>query len=151
LVVQALATVLAAVCVGVVWRRGVSLPIRAAVLLAATPVAVPIVMFYDLMLSGVAIAWLVRAARADGFLPWSKTLLAVAYVMPLVAGNLQGANHWFVAPIAAASVLGLAVAAAVRTRHSVQSDGVIIRGSRVAAACSTITSGAVLGTPGVQT
>jgi hypothetical protein len=92
LVMQALATVLAAVCVGVVWRRGTSLPIRAAILSAATPVAVPIVMFYDLMLSGLAIAWLVRAGRADGFTPWGKTLLMLSYIMPLVSGNLQGAR-----------------------------------------------------------
>jgi hypothetical protein len=112
--VQAIVTLCAAVVVGIVWRRRLSLPIRAAVLLAAIPVATPIVMFYDLMLSGLAIAWLVRAGQARGFAPWTKTLLAVSFVLPLLSGNLGGIDHWLIAPIEAALVLALAATAAWR-------------------------------------
>lgn len=113
-IVQAVATLGAAVLVGIVWRRRLSLPIRAAVLLAAIPVATPIVMFYDLMLSGVAIAWLVRAGRTSGFAPWTKTLLAVSFVLPLLSGNLSGVDHRLIAPAAAALILALAAVAAWR-------------------------------------
>jgi len=147
--VQAVATAGAGVLVGIVWRRKLSLPARAAVLLAATPVAVPIVMFYDLMLSGVAIAWLVRSGE---FAPWTKTLMATAFVLPLVSGNLSGTAHWFIAPVAAWLVLALAVAAAWRERRRAgQSDGVMTCGNRVAEARSTITPGAAPVGLGVQT
>ena len=104
----------AAILVGIVWRRGLSLPVRAAVLLAAIPVATPIVMFYDLMLTGVAIAWLVQAGRTSGFAPWTRTLLAVAFVLPLLSGNLGGVDQWLIAPAAATLVVVLAACAAWR-------------------------------------
>lgn len=113
-VMQAVVTLGAAALVWIVWQRRLSLPIRAAVLLAAIPVATPIVMFYDLLLSGVAIAWLVRAGRTNGFAPWTKTLLAVAFVLPLLTGNLGGVDHWLLAPATAALVLALAVIGAWR-------------------------------------
>jgi hypothetical protein len=149
--VQALATLLMAVLVGVVWRRGLSLPVRAAVLLAATPVAIPIIMFYDLMLTGVAIAWLVCAGRTSGFAPRSKSALAAVFVLPLLSGNLQGAAHWLIAPTVAMLGVALAIAAAWRDRHAGQSDGVMMRGSLVADARSTMTPGAVPGALGVHT
>jgi len=135
MIVQACATLGAAVLVGIVWRRRLSLSVRAAVLLAATPAAVPIVQFYDLMLAGVAIAWLVRAGRTSGFAPWTQTLLAVAYVLPLFSGNLGGVDHWLVSPVTATLVLALAVAAAwreLRLQHSV--PGRMTEASRMGAA-----------------
>jgi hypothetical protein len=113
-IVQAVATLGAAVLVGIVWQRRLSLPVRSAVLLAAIPVATPIVMFYDLMLAGVAIAWLVQAGRTSGFAPWTRTLLAVSFVLPLLSGNLGGIDHWLIAPVTAALVLALAATAAWR-------------------------------------
>ena len=113
-IAQAIVTLGAAVLVGLVWRRRLSLPIRAAVLLAATPVAVPFFQFYDLLLAGVAIAWLVRAGLASGFAPWTKTLLAVSYVLPLLSGNLGGVDHWLIAPATAALVFSLAATAVWR-------------------------------------
>ncbi len=113
-IVQAIVTLGAAILVGIVWKRGLSLPVRSAVLLAAIPVATPVFMFYDLVLDGVAIAWLVQAARASGFAPWTKTLLAVSFVLPLLSGNLGGVDQWLIAPAAAALVLALAATAAWR-------------------------------------
>lgn len=46
-----------------------SLPVRAAILLAATPLAAPVAMFYDLILSGMALAWLVRWSEGRRFPP----------------------------------------------------------------------------------
>jgi hypothetical protein len=130
-IVQAAVTMGTAVLVGIVWRRNLSLPVRSAVLLAATPVAVPIVMFYDLMLAGVAIAWLVRGGRTVGFAPWTKTLLVVAFVLPLLSGNLGGVDQWLIAPAAAALVLFLAGTAAVRELKSRRPSTLSIAGSGV--------------------
>lgn len=121
MIVQAGVTLAAAVLVGVVWRRRLSLSVRAAVLLAATPVAVPIVQFYDLLLAGVAIAWLVRAGGTRGFAPWTKTLLAAAYVLPLFSGNLGGIDRWLVSPVTAMLVFALAATAAWRELRLQQS------------------------------
>ena len=81
-VVQAIATLLAACAVALVWRPGARapLPLRAAVLLAATPVAVPVLMFYDLMLVFVALVWLSRVPpagmRRGGRWRWRRCFLA---------------------------------------------------------------------------
>jgi hypothetical protein len=114
-IVQACASAGSAVLVGWVWRRQPSLPVRAGVLLAAVPVATPICLFYDLMLDGVAIAWLVAAGRRFGFPPWTRTLLLAGFALPLVSGNLAGTTHWLIAPAAALSVL---LAAALTARQA---------------------------------
>ena len=96
--VQAAMTVFAAVMVGVAWRRGVRLPVRAAMLIAATPVAVPVFMFYDLMLVGVALAWMVRAGRESGFPAFHKTGLTILFVLPILSGNLDPHARLLIAP-----------------------------------------------------
>jgi hypothetical protein len=113
-VVQAICSLGAAVLVGVVWQRRLSLPVRAAVLAAAVPAAAPIIMYYDLMLAGVAVAWLVKAGQSSGFAPWTKTLLAMAFLLPLFSKNVGDAHYWPVAPATAALVLSLAATAAWR-------------------------------------
>jgi alpha-1,2-mannosyltransferase len=57
------------------WWRRPSRNLRAATLLSATLLAVPLALLYDKLLLLVAIGWLVRDARRDGFLPWEKTVL----------------------------------------------------------------------------
>lgn len=112
--VQGGAALLCAALVAVVWRRGASLPSRAAVLAAATIVAIPVVLFYDLVLGAVAGAWLVRAGRESGFLPWQKLLLAMLYLTPLVARSVATSWHFALGPVAALALLALAAAAAWR-------------------------------------
>lgn len=78
--VQAVFSILAAVIVLIVWYRRASLPARAAVLAAATLVAVPLSLLYDLMLGAVAGCWLLRDRGRDAA-PWEKTVLAIVYVV----------------------------------------------------------------------
>jgi hypothetical protein len=114
LFVQAAATVLAAACVGLAWRPRwqLGLPVRAAVLLAATPVAVPMLMFYDLTLVLVALVWIGRVRLAGGFPRWLAPVSAIVFAGPLLSGNLGGNAHWMVAFAVAsvAFVLTLSVA-----------------------------------------
>ena len=72
----------AAAVVGLLWRRRGPLPLRAAALLAAGLVAAPMALFYDLMLALVALCWLVRQGRETGFPPWSRSVMAVCWLLP---------------------------------------------------------------------
>lgn len=107
-VIQGLVTLMVSIAVGFAWKRNVSLPARAAILIAATPLAIPVVMFYDLMLVGVAMAWLVRAGWTGGFPPWHRTALGVVFLMPLLSGNLDGDSKLLIAPLTALGGFALA-------------------------------------------
>jgi len=104
--VQVGATLAAGLLVAAVWRRGLSLSIRAATLAAATHVAIPVVLVYDLMLAAIAAAWLIR--DESGLPVWEKAVLAVLFVLPLNARGIAEAWHLPVAPLIALALLALA-------------------------------------------
>jgi len=117
-VVQAVAAAIAAIFVAIVWRRNLSLPIRAASLISATLVAVPLALFYDLVIAGVAAAWLLRG-DGEHRLPEQATLvLAGLYVLCL---NPRGiAADWHV-PIGMLIVVALTMlTAAVAARRAMR-------------------------------
>ncbi len=107
--VQAAASLIVAGIVAYVWRHGASLPVRAAVLIAGTAVAVPIVMFYDLMLDGIAIAWLLRAGQTADMPPWHRSAIAVLFLLPMLSGNLGEGSNLLLPPITALGCFVLAV------------------------------------------
>jgi hypothetical protein len=107
--VQAAVTLFAVAWAAIVWARDLSLPIRAATLIAATIVSIPVILFYDLMLGAVAMMWLVRSARATGFADWEKTILALLYVLPLLSGHLGNGWQPMMAPLFAALLFALCV------------------------------------------
>jgi alpha-1,2-mannosyltransferase len=113
-IVQTLAVLAMAGLVALVWRRDLSLPTRVATLAAATLVAMPVVLFYDLMLAAVAGAWLVRAGRETGFLPWEKMTLAVLFIIPMLSRSIGIAWHLPIGPLATAV---LVVCAGRRASH----------------------------------
>jgi len=90
--------------VAIVWRRGLALPIRAAVLTAATLVAIPVALMYDLMLAGVAAAWLVR--DPDGLTGRDKVILAALFLLAMIPPGLAEASHLPSGPMVALSLLG---------------------------------------------
>ena len=114
--VQAGATVTAGLLVGFLWRGNRSLPIRAATLAAATLVAIPVVLIYDLMLAAIAAAWLIRD---DSRLPaWEKTVLAGLFVLSLDPRSIAEAWHLPIAPLVASAMLALAAVHAFRGEAS---------------------------------
>jgi hypothetical protein len=113
-IVQGAASLAAAALVAIVWRRGLSLPVRAATLAAATLVALPLILFYDFVLAAVALAWLVRAGRRTGFLPWERLVLAVVFVTPMLARGVGTSLHMPIGAIAAYALLGLCAVRAKR-------------------------------------
>ena len=120
--VQASTTLAAGLLVGFVWRGGRPLPIRAATLAAATVVAVPVILVYDLMLAAVAAAWLTR--DEGGLSTAEKTILAALIVLSLDPRGIAEAWHVPIAPLVAIAVLALAAIHA-------------FRGEGSAAACAT--------------
>ncbi|HUE18516.1 MAG TPA: hypothetical protein VMQ63_01995, partial [Stellaceae bacterium] len=97
-----------------VWWRDCSLEVRAATLLAATLLAVPVVLLYDLMLAAMAALWLLRTARRSGFLPWEKTSIVLIFIVPLLTLGLGQSWHVPVAPLAAILLLANALRRAQR-------------------------------------
>jgi alpha-1,2-mannosyltransferase len=103
--VQAGATLSAGLLVGFVWRSGRALPIRAATLAAATLVAIPIILIYDLTLAGVAAVWLVRARGGDELPVWEKVALAGAFLLLLNPRGLAEVSHVPIAPLVAVTLI----------------------------------------------
>lgn len=99
---QALAGLAAAGIVGWVWRRRAALPLRAASLIAGTLLSVPLALIYDLLLLAVCLAWLVRLAKQEGYLPWEKSLYLTVYAIGLAAlpvGQTLGLPLGVIAPL----------------------------------------------------
>jgi alpha-1,2-mannosyltransferase len=110
--VQAITTLTAGLLVAVVWRHGLSLPIRAATLAAATLVAIPVVIVYDLMLAAIAAAWLIR--DESGLPAWEKVVLAGLFILPFNARGMAEAWQLPIAPLIALTLLALAAVHAFR-------------------------------------
>jgi alpha-1,2-mannosyltransferase len=106
---QAIVAALMALLIALIWRRVRPLPLRAASLLAATLLAVPLVLLYDELLVLVAVGWLVGAARETGFLPWEKIVLASTYGLTLVLWHVGAGLHVPLGPVINLAILILCV------------------------------------------
>ena len=113
---QGVATLGAALLVAVIWRWRVSLPVRAAALIAATTVSVPVILLYDLMLIVVAVAWLVRAGRETGFLPWEKAAVLAAFAAALATRSAGLTVH---VPLALMADVVLIAVIGIRAQHEI--------------------------------
>jgi alpha-1,2-mannosyltransferase len=112
--VQAAMAMLVIVAVCWTWWRDPGPATRSAVLVAGILLSIPLALVYDLVLLTVAMAWLVRAGREDGFRIWEKSALFFCYLVPLVGRDLGHHFHVPVFPLAPAAILVLAVARAHR-------------------------------------
>jgi alpha-1,2-mannosyltransferase len=107
--VQACVTGAMVLVVGWAWRAGADRAQRGATLLAATMLAVPLALLYDKLLLLVAIGWLVRDAKRDGFLAWEKTVLLLVFVGSI--GEYAVGSAWGLplGPLTSLAVLALGV------------------------------------------
>jgi len=115
--IQIVVSLAAAAIVAWIWRRGASLPVRAAALAAGTLLAVHLALLYDLLLLLLAIAWLVRAGRAGGFLPGEKFIFVCVYLVPLGIRSVANLALIPLGPLATGAVLALCV---MRTRNELR-------------------------------
>lgn len=107
--VQIIVTIAMAGLVAFIWHRGVLRPIRCASLLAATLLAVPLALIYDMLLALVAIGWLVREASEHGFLPWEKIMLLATYPMSLMIWTVGSVWNVSLGPVITLTILSLCV------------------------------------------
>ena len=107
--VQGLATLLSALLVIRTWHRPVAFELKAAILLLGTLAATPYVMDYDLMLLAPALAFLVRHGMKTGFLPYEKTLMFCAWLVPLLARGIAQMTGLFPGCVIVLLLLGVTV------------------------------------------
>lgn len=105
-VVQAIATAAAIAVVAVAWYRDLALPLRAATLIAATLIAVPLALVYDLLLAAVAVAWLYRSE--SGLLPTERLVVAGSYLLSLVPDQIGDILRVPAGPCVAMAILIIA-------------------------------------------
>jgi hypothetical protein len=91
-IVQGAASVVAVGSVAWIWRCSTDRDLKAALLLVATLLASPHVLDYDLMILAPAIAFMVAAGAARGFCDDEITLLAAAWIAPLLARGIAGST-----------------------------------------------------------
>jgi alpha-1,2-mannosyltransferase len=91
-IVQGAASVVAVGSVAWIWRSSTDRDLKAALLLVATLLASPHVLDYDLMILAPAIAFMVAAGAARGFRHYEITLLAAAWIAPLLARGIAGST-----------------------------------------------------------
>jgi len=113
-VTQAFVTGSMLLLVAWVWRPGQSRALRAAAILSATLLAVPLALLYDGLLLLVAIGWLVREGREHGFLPWEKTTLLSVYAASMADYAAGSAWHLPLGPLVSLAVLLLALRRCLR-------------------------------------
>ena len=81
----------AAVCgTAWVWRSSGDRDLKAALLIIATLLASPHVLDYDLMMLAPAIAFTVSAGIANGFRDYEISVLAAAWIVPLLSRSIAG-------------------------------------------------------------
>lgn len=98
--VQAGVALVAAVAVAVLARRGASGFATGAALAAGAALTSPFLLDYDLLILAVPMAYVV--SRPGGFLPWEKSVLAAAFILPIVARPIAGSLGLPLAPVVTA-------------------------------------------------
>lgn len=102
-----------AILVAVVWWGRSSVALKSTILIAATLLALPVILFYDLTLAAVALAWLWRESVGENgqsrFLPWEKSIFVLVFAVPIVSRGLGHAGHIPIGPSAAFGILLLSV------------------------------------------
>jgi hypothetical protein len=103
--VQAL--VIAAAIAGLVWlrRRAPGSGAQGPAMIVAALIASPFLLDYDLAILAAPMAWMLREGARGGFLPWEKTTLAAAFVLPAVSRTLATQAHLPLAPFVMAALL----------------------------------------------
>jgi hypothetical protein len=91
-VLQGIAMLSISAALAWLWRSPASYPLKAAALCLGTILATPYSFDYDMMLLAPAIAFLAVDGFERGFGPWEKTMLAMLWLVPLLARSIAQAS-----------------------------------------------------------
>ena len=106
---QAAVALVAAAALIRLQRRDFRGPTEAPALIAASLLASPFMLDYDLTLLAFPLAYLARQGLERGFAPFEKTILILAYLLPLASRAVAGAFGLPFAPLILAATLWLVV------------------------------------------
>jgi alpha-1,2-mannosyltransferase len=101
------------------WRSRADTQLKYAALLCAALLATPYCLDYDMVLLGPAIAFTVAHGVEKGFAPFEKTLLAAAWLVPLVARIVPKLSY---IPLGPMVMMALFTAIMLRARSEVLAD-----------------------------
>jgi hypothetical protein len=90
--VQGCVTVAIAVALGWLWRSRADFALKAAALPIAAILATPYSLDYDLMVLAPSIAFLALHGLQHGFSPYQRSMLAVLWIVPLIARSVAEAT-----------------------------------------------------------
>ncbi len=107
--VQGFAAIVAAAATVWVWRKPAGVPVKGAALATATLLATPFYYDYDLVLLSLPIAWLAWDGYRGGYQSWEKSMLAFAWIWPLIARQAGLALGVSLTPLVLTGLLALAV------------------------------------------
>ena len=107
-----------AVTLAWLWHSDVAFELKAAALAAASLLATPYVLDYDLVVLAIAIAFLARRAFACGLEDYGISLLAVAWLMPLVTRSIAGISGIPLGLIVLLMLYGFILKFALREREN---------------------------------
>ncbi len=113
--VQAVVAVAMVALIAAIWLRATSQNLRAATLVSATLLAVPVALLYDQLLLLIAIGWLLREARQTGLLTWEPIVLLAIYPLALVSLPLGQSTHIPLGLMVTVAVLGVCLRRAWRS------------------------------------
>ena len=80
-------------CTAWAWRSACNHDLKAAILVVATLLASPHILDYDLVILALAIAFTVGVGFAGSFRDYEISLLAAAWIVPLLSRSIAGATH----------------------------------------------------------
>lgn len=92
------AVAVAALCV-LAWRRGGSLELRVALAVSGTTLAVPALYDYDLVILAIPMAILAADGIRSGWMPGLRTLLVIAWLVPMIGSPLARYAHLPLMPV----------------------------------------------------
>jgi hypothetical protein len=100
-----------------IWRTSGDRALKAALLMIATLLASPHALDYDLTILGPAIALLIASSWSHGFRDFDISVLAAAWIAPLVARGIAGATGTPLGLVAIVALYALTMRHAMRDRE----------------------------------
>jgi hypothetical protein len=116
--VQIALALLLAASLSWLWHGDAAFELKAAGLATASLLATPYVLDYDLVVLAIAIAFFARHGLARGFRPFEISLLAAAWIVPLLARGIAGATGVPLALVVLLTFYGFTLRRAVLDRSS---------------------------------
>jgi alpha-1,2-mannosyltransferase len=120
---QIVAAAIAAAIVLWIWRQNIQFELKASAFAAGMVLVSPYILYYDLVVLALPIAWLALEGRRTGFFPFEKSLLAIAWLLPLVC---EPVAHYAFVPLTPLVCFGLLALIIRRAKIALSDSGRIM-------------------------